>query len=609
MGNAYSAVETTDSEALRERAKQEALERERLQQQPSVNLKNESPATLEVQGIPEAETPCFTIQRFSLDIPGQLSPEAKRQGTSALPLDTFFFAQDYLEQYKGRCIGHGGINYLISAILASQVSTLNNFVLTELWVFRGRDLRGNVVLRYLAFNLVNMATLVVRIPILWLLTDTFGIYYLVSNLVAIFVTFGIRYLIADNWIWAGRDRWDQQAVAGAYHYDIGGLVRIQSPVALPELASMNVAHVVQPDIVIKRRFTGGLPRLRISTWRDAAGDIHYREQAGALGAAFDVRLPADDRGPICLEANWLLVWSHHVLYTNMLEPLLRFVLVDRGYVLLHSAAIDADDGAVIMSALTDTGKTSTVLRLLIQHDWGFLADDMVIVGPTGAVIGYPKPMTLSSHTMSAVNGEALPPVDRFMLGIRSRLHSREGRAVGHAMGRMPLPIVTINSWVQIVIPPPKYHVTSLLECDVVDRSQLDAVILMERGEPFAEIPGLDATIDRLLANTDDAYTFPPFSSFSPMIVINGRDHDALRAREREILASAVSTAWSVRVRVRGHNWSDLIPNLLTERRPLLAPGDEPVASVGQSAEAIPPDGEGSPLATDANSAVVGDTVA
>lgn len=127
MGDAYAVVETTDSEALRERAKQEALERERLQQQPSVNLQSESPATLEVQGIPEAETPCFTIQRFTIEIPSQLSPEAKRQGASALPLDTFFFAQDYLEQYKGRCIGHGGINYLIqnlsTQILARGYST------------------------------------------------------------------------------------------------------------------------------------------------------------------------------------------------------------------------------------------------------------------------------------------------------------------------------------------------------------------------------------------------------------------------------------------------------------------------------------------------------
>jgi len=480
-----------------------------------------------------------------------------------------------------------GINYLVSAVLASQVSTLHNFLLTEFWVFRGRDLRGHALGRYLAFNLVNMATLVIRIPVLWLLTDLAGVHYLISNLFAILITFGVRYLVADNWIWAGRDRWDQRAVGGVYQYDIGGLLRVHSPVALPELASMNVTHTVEPDIIIRRKFVGGWPRLHISTTRDAAGRIHYCEQTGALGAAFDVTIPATGQGPILLEANWLLVWSHHVLYTNMVEPLLRFMLVDRGYVLLHSAAIDAPDGAVIMSALTDTGKTTTVLRLLMERPWGFLADDMVIVGPDGAIIGYPKPMTLSSHTMSAVNDKALPFADRAMLAVRSRLHSREGRAVGHAMGRMPLPIVTINSWVQVLVPPPKYHVTSLIECDVVDRSQLDAVILMERGEPLAETPTLEATVDRLLANTDDAYTFPPFATFSPMIKIGDRDHDALRSRERELLTEAVSVAWRVRVRVSGHNWSDLIPTLLAERKPLLAPGDTPIEAVAAASTGGP----------------------
>ncbi len=499
----------------------------------------------------------------------------------------------------------GGINYLVSAVLASQVSTLNNFVLTELWVFRGRDLRGHAFLRYIAFDLVNMATLVIRIPVLWLLTDIVGLFYLWSNLVAIMITFGVRYLIADNWIWAGRDHMAQKAVDGVFHYDIAGLVRLVSPVALPELASMNVAHAVDADIVITRRAIGGGPRLHRRTWRAESGSIHYREQLGFLGAAFDVRMPPDGRGPIALDANWLLVWSHHVLYTNMVEPLLRFVLIDRGHVLLHSAAVDADNGAVLMSALTDTGKTSTVLRLLMERPWGFLADDMVIVAPSGMILGYPKPMTLSSHTMNAVNDQALPVADRMMLALRSKLHSREGRAVGHAMGRMPLPIVTINAWVQILVPPPKYHVTSLIECDVVDHSQLDAVILMERGEPFAEIPELEATIDRLLANTDDAYTFPPFSSFAPLISLNGMDHDDLRGRERELLTEAVSTAWRVRVRVTGHNWSDLIPSLLAERRPLLEPVDasaEPPAAAAPDLATPGPDDE----ASTERSAVVAD---
>lgn len=502
-----------------------------------------------------------------------------------------------------------GIYYLVSAVLASQVSTLHNFLLTEYWVFRARETRGHVMVRYLAFNAINAATLLVRIPALYVLTDLVGIYYLVSNLVAIGLTFGIRYLIADNWIWAGRDRRDQVPVNGAFQYDVQGILRIQSPVALPELAAFNVVgRAVEPDLVIRRRWIGGLPRPRIRTW--AQGDvIRYREQLGALGAAFDVRLPATAGAPVILDANWLLVWSHHVLYTNMVEPLLRFLFVTRGYVLLHCAAVDAEQGAIVMSALTDTGKTSTVLRLLMHRSYGFLSDDMAIVAPGAQIIGYPKPMTLSSHTMSAVNERALPRADRVMLDLRSRLHSREGRAVGHALGRMPLPIVTINAWVQLFVPPPKYHVTSLMECDIVDRSTIDAVILMERGEPLAELPTLDATLDRLLANTDDAYTFPPFASFAPLIVLDGLDHDALRLRERALLSDTIAPVWRARIRVRGHNWSDLIPTMVAERRPALETTPRSDEAPAEPERDLTPAGVSSPVAAPDTAEATGSTIA
>jgi len=460
-----------------------------------------------------------------------------------------------------------GVYYLVSSILASQVSTLNNLVLTEAWVFRGRQSSGSIVTRYLVFNAINAATLLIRIPVLYVLTESFGVHYLISNLAAIGLTFGIRYLIADNWIWAGRDQWTQQSADGAYHYDIQGLIRVRSVVALPELARFNVATVLEhPDLVVGRRRLGGWPRLRISTTR-RDGVIRYREQLGALAAAFDVRLPDHDGEPIVLDANWLLVWSHHVLYTNMVEPLLRFMFVARGYALLHCAAIDRDGSALVMSAKTDTGKTSTVLRLLVGGGFSFLSDDMAIVGPGGRLLGYPKPMTLSSHTMSAVNENALPVADRLMLSIRSTLHSREGRAVGHALGRFPLPIVTINAWVQLFIPPPKYHVTSLVDCAVIPSSRIGTVVLMERGEPLAETPSLDAMVDELLGNTEDAYTFPPFATLAPLLVIDGDDLEALRRRERALLRAAIADARLARIRVIGHNWAEILPGVLADSPP------------------------------------------
>lgn len=127
MGNAYAAVETMDSEALRERVKQQALEREQLQQQPRVNLQGEPISTPVTQGFPETETPCFIIHQFNFEIPNQPSSKVTRKDLSALTFDTFFFAQDYLTQYKDRCIGRGGINYLLqnlsAQILARGYST------------------------------------------------------------------------------------------------------------------------------------------------------------------------------------------------------------------------------------------------------------------------------------------------------------------------------------------------------------------------------------------------------------------------------------------------------------------------------------------------------
>jgi hemolysin activation/secretion protein len=116
-GTSHAAVETTDTEELRNRARQEAQERERQQQAPNVNLQGETPKVESFQ-LPASETPCFTINHFVLEVPAKLSPESKRIGASTSRWDTFRFAQDYLEQYTGRCIGREGINLIVRGVTA-----------------------------------------------------------------------------------------------------------------------------------------------------------------------------------------------------------------------------------------------------------------------------------------------------------------------------------------------------------------------------------------------------------------------------------------------------------------------------------------------------------
>ena len=115
--NSHAALETTDTEELRNRARQEALERERHQKAPSVNLQGETPKA-GIYQLPAAETPCFTVNTFVLEVPSTLSPAAQRYGASKLPLDTFRFAQNFLEQYKGKCLGREGIYTIVKGVTA-----------------------------------------------------------------------------------------------------------------------------------------------------------------------------------------------------------------------------------------------------------------------------------------------------------------------------------------------------------------------------------------------------------------------------------------------------------------------------------------------------------
>ncbi len=117
VGNCLAAVETTDSEELRNRVRQEELERERQKQAPSVDLQGETPKVEPFQ-LPATETLCFTVHNFVLEVPSKLSSAAHRNGASTLPLDTFRFAQDFLEQFAGRCIGREGINMLVRGVTA-----------------------------------------------------------------------------------------------------------------------------------------------------------------------------------------------------------------------------------------------------------------------------------------------------------------------------------------------------------------------------------------------------------------------------------------------------------------------------------------------------------
>jgi len=479
-----------------------------------------------------------------------------------------------------------GLHHLLAASLATQASTAWNFLLIELLVYRGRG-NGSTAGRGVRFFVMNNLLLIGRLPLLQLLLVT-GMDLLAANAVTLVVLFLARFLVSDRVIYGkgqepGRDPVLMLVDPGAphpppaaarkrsrylqYRYDIAGTVTIGSQILLPELEFFRAQWVpdAEVDIAVRVGDVGSRRPRRRATMIEYSDPVtlRYEEHLGRFGANFRVELG----DTIDIHVGPLLAGSPHVVYTNIVEALLRFVLVSRGKMLLHSACVELGGVGVMLSALTDTGKTATVLRLLRDHGGVFLSDDMTVINSDGTAVCFPKPLTISAHTLRAVQADDLTPSEWRRLQFQSRLHSKGGRSLALTLSRFNVPIMGINAITQRMVPPPKYTVDRLVPCKLGSATTVRELFIIERGAP--RIAGLDPdeTLRRMITNTDDAYGFPPFKYFAPAITIGGLGYQQLRAREREILSGFLANVRTRVVASDSFGWADEIPRMLDGRGP------------------------------------------
>jgi dolichol-phosphate mannosyltransferase len=441
-----------------------------------------------------------------------------------------------------------GLYYVAAAVFATQASTLWNFAFTELWVFSDRAQGRRALRRMAMFFVVNNAALALRVPLLIALTSGLGIHYVVSNLASLALIFALRFALADLWIWSKADSTTEEEPS--YSYDIHGLITVASPVVLPELARFQIRErLVDPVVSVRigpvRRHAG------------AAARFVYVEGRGGLGFGAEIRV--GER--IEVVASPLLRRSPHVLYTNVIEPILRWSFAERGYALVHAACIAHGEQAYLITAATDTGKTTTCLKALDGRPYRFLSDDLTLVSPDGRVLTYPKPLTISRHTLHAVNTPLLSRRERLMLLYQSRLHSRSGRRLALILARTRAPAATINALVQLLVPPPKYHIDRLLpEVQLAPEATLAGMIVIQRGGEGDTDVACEEALEILLANCQDAFGFPPYAQIEPFLCTrNGFD---LRAAERETIARALGGVPTVVLRSETMDWHERVIGLV-----------------------------------------------
>lgn len=326
-----------------------------------------------------------------------------------------------------------------------------------------------------------------------------------------------------------------------HYYDVIGLAHVASDVPLRELEKFESPRDdSRKDVVI--RYKPGLryaPRFDRKVIGKGNPSLTYIEQLGSLGATVSFY----GKKRINVEISWILKQSNAVLYVNVVEPLLRMILAEKGYALLHGACLSRKDRAVLVSAPPDTGKTSTVLRCLDEGWFSFMSDDMTIVGPDLTVYTFPKPFTISAHTYNMMVKDDLKDKgfkSKMKLLVKSWVHSKTGRRILRQIGELNVPILTLNAMGQILVHPPKIFVGDLVRNATMQKqAQASSVCLLRTG-PDAIISAAPQTALReLLANSDDAFGFPPYSNIFAHMKINGRNTKEILETEKELLTRLV----------------------------------------------------------------------
>jgi len=94
------------------------------------------------------------------------------------------------------------IHHMVSGALATELAIINNFILNDLWTFRGREVKMGVWMRLIIFHASRLLGMAVTLATLYILSDILGLDVLFSYLISIALGVLANFYTSDVYVWA-----------------------------------------------------------------------------------------------------------------------------------------------------------------------------------------------------------------------------------------------------------------------------------------------------------------------------------------------------------------------------------------------------------------------
>lgn len=97
---------------------------------------------------------------------------------------------------------YAGLYYIFSSLIAIETSIVTNFLLNDVWTFSEKHNKiSKKHMRFLSYQLICTAGLLINITILFLLTNLTNMWYIYANIIAIICVFIWDFLVNRNITW------------------------------------------------------------------------------------------------------------------------------------------------------------------------------------------------------------------------------------------------------------------------------------------------------------------------------------------------------------------------------------------------------------------------